>query len=208
MVKTILEYWPPTAIKRLIWVAPEYSLAQPAVRLLADTFGDQFVGIDAGKVAQWTTKVQDEVTLNLTKGRQRDKSGKYPADCLLIIDDMLTAKSRGSFVATLFTTGRHLGCSIIELAQQIFQKDGRAQRLQCTSYWLFGFGGSADEVDRFLRTIVTKAYRKPLFRKYQEITERPGKGHFLYVDMTAPSTALGRYRDSSLANPIAIEPEP
>jgi len=203
VTKLLLEHFGPNKIKRLIWVAPKYSLEQPKVKLLQDVYGDQMVVVDGTE--GWTKEVQEKIDRELLRGRQRGADGAYPDNTLLLLDDMLAAKSRARYVSNLYTTARHLGVSIIELVQRVFSGDRgtRTQRLNCTQFWLLGFPGGMTEVKALIDQVEAKDIAPKLFAKYREILRRDPHG-YLYLDLTQKDSDPARYRDSDLGNAIHL----
>lgn len=198
----LLDHYPPDKVHRIVWVAPAYSLSQPVVDALEGAY-PVFKKIDGSD--GWTHTVREEIEKALNKGRSRGKDGFYPNDCMLVVDDMLAAGKRDKFVANLYTTARHLGVSILELAQRVFAGDSsaRTQRLNCTHFWLFGFPGGPAEVKHLLQQTEDKENAKTLYEEYRRIVANDKHG-FLFLDLTAPEGDKKRYRESSLDNFIEL----
>ncbi|DAC81764.1 TPA_asm: ftsK-N [Monosiga MELD virus 1] len=194
-------YSPAQGVERLIWLAPKYSLRQRAVKAISTAY-PKFIAIDGSD--GWTDEVKESIMSAINKGRSPGKNDEYPNDTIVVIDDMVCASKRDNFTGMLYTTARHLGVSLIELAQRVFppEKSARTQRLNTDIFMLFRFSG-AGEVLHLLQQLEDKERAKELYDVYRGIIKRDVHG-YLFIDTLQPEGSPKRFRDSSMLRGMVV----
>jgi hypothetical protein len=106
---------------------------------------------------------------------------EHQYNTLVVIDDFMTQASNSEEVSDLFTTGRHLGLSVIYMAQNMFSK-GKFSRnisLNCDYVALFKNVRDQSQIQYLSRQMFPKN-KGYLEWAYKKATEKP-YGH-LFID--------------------------
>lgn len=172
----------------IVWVAPEYSLRQDALKALRMHYEPQGKWWQVDGSEGWTQEVRDKI-MGILKEKPRDRP------LILVVDDMLSADKRSKFVSSLYCTARHLSTSVLEMAQRLFppDKEARTQRLNCTHYWLGRFAGGRREVSSLLQQLETKERAAQLAQLYEDLCDESPFSK-LIVSVQEPSNSPMRYR--------------
>ena len=110
-----------------------------------------------------------------------DAMGKQE-NTLIVIDDYMNEASNSSQVQTLFTTGRHLGLSVIYLAQNLFHKGKYSRDLSLNMDYIVLFKNVRDssQIGHLARQMFPRN-SKFLIWAFQDATQKP-YGH-LFLDL-------------------------
>lgn len=169
----------------VIWCAPPFSLQQSKLQQVKKKLGNKLMLIEG---------LDQEKLQNLIEHKK--KSDQW----LIVLDDLMS-KTDEKFINDLFTSGRHLNISTIEIVQRLFgSKNGRTHRLNA-EYFILGSFPDQTEVRHLLRQLEPKHYNA-LMDCYKQSTERD-QGHGMFIidnKYHDPQTGAGllKYRDNSL----------
>ena len=127
----------------------------------------------------------------ITAARRRN-DGEYLPQLLIVVDDFADSPkvARGKTLTSLFTRGRHLGCSIWVLPQQL-RLIGPAIRINQTFMLCFRLRNFQD-LQAVIEENSALVPRKTLRELYDLATEQPYQ--FLYIDFQAKTLQETFYR--------------
>ena len=165
-------------------ICHDISVDQPAYQRLKNNF-DGPVTFSRGLPEN---EEQEGEILNLLKKDPKKQK-------LVILDDVLEESMGGRqarFVSKLFTSGRHLNCSVFQLLQRFMHQ--RGNRLNC-EYLICGpTPADVGSLAAIARQISPEDHGKHILQCYRQATSRPHS--FLIIDLKSADPLL-RLRDNS-----------
>jgi len=168
---------------KIIWIAPEYSLKQVKMKNFCEMIGKHIsVFSDINKDQEEIEKLIEEY---YNKGFQT----------CIVIDDMMSEQNK--FISNLFTAGRHLNSSVIELTQRIFTPKNRTHRMNTSYFVIFRFGDVLE--CKMLCRMINPNHANELLDLYENATSK--KFGCLILDnkwheLDDENKKLLRYRDT------------
>ncbi len=169
---------------RIIWCAPSYSLEQDKIKSFKQQMKNKLILIEG----------LDETKIDtLLKKYHTAKE-----NVALVIDDLMS--KQGNYTVELFTAGRHLGCTIFELTQSVFNGgSARTQQLNSQYFVLFAFSDNLSIINKF-RQMSPMKYRL-IFKAYQDAISKQ-YGCFIVDTITnqydLKNQNILRFRDTEL----------
>jgi hypothetical protein len=166
-------------------ICHDISMDQPAYKTLKQKFKNGPVTFSRGLPEG--EEQENEILDLLRKDPNKQK--------LLILDDVLEESLNGrasKFVSKLFTSGRHLNCSVFQLLQRFMH--ARGNRLNC-EYLICGpTPADVGSLAAIARQINPEDHGKHILATYRQATSKPHS--FLIIDLKSADPIL-RLRDNS-----------
>lgn len=147
---------------QIIWCAPDYSLKQPKLKNFQRNMKgnvDFIEGLDTEKINELLNEYSNE-------GLQT----------CIVLDDLMYEEN--SYVNNLFTSGRHLNASIIEVTQRLFNSSkSRTNRINTNYFIIFSYPDKS-EFATLARQVSPNNYKK-IIDAYEELTKEKNKALIL-----------------------------
>lgn len=156
-----------TPFDRVIWCSTPSSLKQEKLVRLKKAMPDAINFVEGIK--------PDEI-------RELIKKGHGAKEQTLIVFDDLIGCCRHPYISELFTSGRHLNCSTIQILQQIFAAGTRTHRLNTDWYYIARFGDQRELSTLAHQLSVDKLGAEKIVEAYKQSLETGGKYPYMFID--------------------------